>query len=269
MKEYLNYKKWSIHFLYSALFQIMAGLCAIQKYAQIMHFDIKKENILYYKINPGGYFQYKILDQTFYVPNYGYLFIINDFGISRSMSPKYPMYKSEKDKMFRLGSRYASVKDKKFIPINATDEINSEEKVVPSNKIMWSDDTTSYGAEFRMYRKDNRIAGNTEVLGINQFLDSQKYPPFEFYNDTQDVIRMFVGGKRTTQKGFHRVHPNVSKKFIKQLTPYLGKGDSMTDRKFSTNPSEVLACYFILDFFLKFTKYTRKPKQEIIGIYEI
>ena len=48
-----------------------------------MHFDIKKENILYYKINEGGYFQYKILDETFYVPNYGYLFVINDF-ISRS-----------------------------------------------------------------------------------------------------------------------------------------------------------------------------------------
>jgi serine/threonine protein kinase len=274
-KNYLNIKNHTDNELYSALFQIMAGLCAIQKYGQIMNFDIKKENILYYKITPGGYFQYTIMGKKFYVPNYGYLFVINDFGISRSMSPKYPMYKSDADITFRLGSRYAFIQDGKFIPIDVKEQVDGDDKFVQANKITWSDGTSSMGAEFRMYRKNNEIiplqtkSRTTSLLSSSDFFEHPEVvPPFEFYNDTQDAIRIFTGGKRTTQKGFHRVHPNMSKKIIEQIKPYLGKGESMKDGMFSTNPAQVLACYFILDFFGKYTDFTQK-KENVIGIYEI
>jgi serine/threonine protein kinase len=282
LKDYLSREELSEDEIYSALFQIMAGLCTIQKYGQILNFDVKKENILFYKVTPGGYFQYTIMNKTFFVPNYGYLFIINDFGISRSMSPKYPMYKNEKDLTYRLGSRYAFIKDGKFVPIKVQKQIDSEDNVVPANEITWDDGTISTGAEFRMYRKNGKLARIkglkdvflnfsyfTEVALLDFFENPETIPPFEFYNDTQDAIRMFVGGKRTTQKGFHREQKNVSKRIIEELRPYVGKGESMKDGIFSKDPAQVLACYFILDFFGKHTNYLEKPDDEIIGVYKI
>jgi serine/threonine protein kinase len=103
MKSYLK-KKRSLDELYSALFQVMAGIYAIQKYGQIMNFDVKKENILYYNIQKGGVWKYTIFGKNFYIPNYGKLFVLNDFGISRSMSPSFVMNRND-EITFRLGSR--------------------------------------------------------------------------------------------------------------------------------------------------------------------
>jgi serine/threonine protein kinase len=273
-KDYLNNEGMTDELIYSSLFQIMAGLCAIQKYFQIWHYDIKKQNILFYKIEKGGYFQYTIRDTKFYVPNHGYLFVINDFGISRSMSPKYPMYRSEKDLIHSLGSRYAFINDGIFVPINIKKQIDSENMIIPSNRISWGNGKRSMGAEFRMSRETAKIISieNTpDLLSSTEFFENPEIvPPFEFYNDTQDVIRIFTGGKRTTQKGFHKEHPNVPKNIIEQLKPYLGKGASMKDKKFSIYPNQLLASYFILDFFKKYTNYTENiSEKDIIGIYEI
>lgn len=284
LKNYFNSGPLAEDLVYSALFQIMAGLWAIQKYAQILHYDIKKENILFYKIRSGGYFHYKILGQDFYVPNLGYLFILNDFGLSRSMSPKYPMYKSEKDVAFRLGSRYAYISKGKFVPINVV-----ENKNVQVQQVSWvgvgKTVTTSQGCEFLMSRHSKQILPDTiqENFAINLdfFNNPEIAPPFEFYNDTQDVIRMFTGGKRTTQNGNHSVPHNIPVKILKQLKKYSGPSESLKSGKFSTdpnnsskfskfsktNPSQVVAGYFIRDFFKKHTDYSEKSGKEIISVY--
>ena len=78
---------------------------------------------------------------------------------------------------------------------------------------------------------------------------------------------MFTGGKRTTQKGNHKEYSTVPKKFIKELAPYLGKGDSSKDRIFSDDPAQVLAGYFIESFF---GEYRDKPQDsKIIATYAI
>jgi serine/threonine protein kinase len=284
LKHYLQEKR-TVEELYSALFQIMAAVHAIQHYAQIMNFDVKKENVLVYDVEPGGYWEYKIKGQTYYVPNFGKLFILNDFGISRPMSPKYPIYKTKDDKTFRLGSRYAVIKDGKFLPFDTMAQIDENGIVEKSHKIEWEDGKVSLGAEFRMNRKDNLIMDlpvklteemvnfleqegiTTKTKSYKFFSNPEVIPPFEFYNDTQDVIRMFTGGKRTTQKGNHKAYPSVPKKFIKELAPYLGKGESSKDHMFSLDPAEVLAGYFIQSFF---SAYRVKPeKTKIIAIYTV
>jgi hypothetical protein len=277
LKNYLQEKR-HIEELYSALFQIMAAVHAIQHYGQIMNFDIKKENVLFYDVEAGGYWHYKVKGLDYYVPNFGKLFILNDFGISRTMSPKYPIYKTKEDKLFRLGSRYAIIKDNVFIPFDSISE-----KEENSHKVEWENGKVSLGAEFKMNRADNSIVkipvklteeivdylkmkgSSTNPSSHKFFLDPEIIPPFEFYNDTQDVIRMFIGGKRTTQKGNHKLYSTIPKTFMKELRPYLGEGDSMKDGLFSYNPAEVLAGYFIQSFF---EKYRKKPENEkIIATY--
>ncbi|MBT6325916.1 MAG: hypothetical protein HOJ35_08100 [Bdellovibrionales bacterium] len=57
------------------------------------------------------------------------------------------------------------------------------------------------------------------------FENPEILPPFEFYNDLQDVIRCFIGGKRTTQKGYHSKNiPNC--KLHDRLKKYLGSFSS-------------------------------------------
>jgi hypothetical protein len=289
LKQYLKLPeiKDDKDMIYSAIFQIMAALSTIQKYAQINHFDIKKENVLFYKIRSGGYFKYKIQNKTFYIPNKGYLFILNDFGISRCHSPKYEMYRNDNETSFKLGHRYARIEkiegSPTFVPIEIKEQKNDNDSIVKSNSLLWIDKNnktiTSNGAIFRMDRKTKEIFPSE--FPIEWFENPETIPPFEFYNDTQDVIRTFTGGKRSTQEGYHKQVENIPKKIIRQLKMFAGPSDSVkkgkyddseikpTNHIFSTKPSQVLASYFITDFFTKYTEYSKNPNSTIIASYEI
>lgn len=281
LKNYLKEAKPTIPELHSALFQIMAGLYAIQKYGQIMNFDVKKENILFYNIKPGGYWVYNIYEKNYYIPNYGKIFILNDFGISRIMSPKYPLYKNPEEKTFRLGSRFAIYKEGKFIPLN----VKKDKGPIEYSKITWENEIKSVGAEFLMNKEDNNVIPVNIKLtkDMKEYLTSQDIPldptsyrfftnpeiipPFEFYNDTQDAIRMFIGGKRTTQKGNHSKYKTVPKNFIKQLSLYLGPGESLKDKILPTDPTKVMAGRFIESFFRD--TFREKPDGPFIEEYTI
>jgi serine/threonine protein kinase len=294
-KQYLKLPELSKDpdLIFTALFQIMAALSAIQKYGQIIHFDIKKENILYYKITPGGYFTYTILGKTFYIPNKGYLFILNDFGISRSVSPKYIMYRNSQEHSFRLGSRYARIDSSysppKFVPIDISKESTDDGKIIKSNTVTWIDKNgvcfSSMGAVFRIDRLTGKVSPSKQqgVSFSSDFFEKpEEIPPFEFYNDTQDVLRIFTGGKRATQEGYHKKPLTVSKKITNLLTQYAGPSESLKEGKysgddpnpenfgkFSTDPCQILASYFITDFFQKYTSYSQTPEGNIIQSYHI
>jgi len=280
LKKFLEEKR-SLDELHSCLFQIAAALYVIQNKFQIMNYDVKKENILFYDVKPGGYWVYNIRNKEYWVPNYGKLFILNDFGISRSMSPIYVMYKNEKEPVYRLGSRYAVIKDKEFIPFSVKDvkkENKKERKVSFSGKKI-------KGGEFHIDRENGKLISrkiimpvkgkkylkelNIDINSLDFFSHPDIIPPFEFYNDTQDMIRMFTGGKRTTQKGDHKSMPLMNEEFIKQLSPFVGKGESLKDKKF-TFPNQVLSAYFIEDFFSQNTNYlVKKDEKEIIERFRV
>lgn len=273
LKNFLS-KKPKLEELHSCLFQIFAGLYTIQKYTQIMNFDVKKENILFYNVEPGGYWKYNIFGQDYYVPNYGKLFVLNDFGISRSMSPQNVMYRSDREKTFRLGCRYAFVLNDRFYPFNSSCSYNEKGEKSEPIKISWEDGKTSSGCEFRMDRNTKKILPVTITYNNKQFafdssskdffLNPDYIPPFEFFNDTQDALRMFTGGKRTTQKGNHRLM-EINKTFIKSLKPYISNIESSKNNIFSLEPSRVMAGYFIKSFF----HFYQNKQKDIIEEYII
>jgi hypothetical protein len=67
---------------FNAFFQILAALYAMEKYYNMKHSDLHAQNVLVRKITPGGYWKYVIDGFTYYVPNLGYQFLVNDFGFS-------------------------------------------------------------------------------------------------------------------------------------------------------------------------------------------
>jgi hypothetical protein len=75
--EYHSDIEWS-----SGFFQIIVGLIAIKRYFNMTHCDFHTQNVLVHKVNPGGYWMYTIDNETYYLPNLGWVFVINDFGFA-------------------------------------------------------------------------------------------------------------------------------------------------------------------------------------------
>ena len=91
--------------LYNALFQIMAGIHAIQMHGQIVNNDVKAPNILIYDVKPGGYWKYIIQGNEYFIPNLGYLCILNDFGVASVYNPDSSLTNKSSSTCKRLDSR--------------------------------------------------------------------------------------------------------------------------------------------------------------------
>lgn len=72
--------KHDIDTWYNAYFQITTAIYCLQSYFNLTHLDLHSDNILVKRVKPGGVWRYKINGKNYYVPNYGYIFFINDFG---------------------------------------------------------------------------------------------------------------------------------------------------------------------------------------------
>lgn len=73
-------KQHSIALWYNAYFQIVSAIYTLQKYFNMTHLDLHAANIIVKKVKKGGYWKYIIGNNSFYVPNLGYIFYIGDFG---------------------------------------------------------------------------------------------------------------------------------------------------------------------------------------------
>lgn len=67
-------------FYYNALFQIFAGLYALQKIFNLTHGDFHPGNVLVHSCAAGGYWKYQIDGNSFYLENLGFVFTVWDFG---------------------------------------------------------------------------------------------------------------------------------------------------------------------------------------------
>ena len=75
-------EKITQEYFISFIFQIINGIYALTKIYKIIHFDCHGGNILISKILSGGYWSYMVNNTLYYIPNYGYILKIWDFGRS-------------------------------------------------------------------------------------------------------------------------------------------------------------------------------------------
>lgn len=76
-KQTHNAAEW-----FNAWFQIMIGLLSIQQYFGMVHADFHTKNVLVRRVPPGGYWQYTLDGKEFYLPNLGFVMLLNDFGFA-------------------------------------------------------------------------------------------------------------------------------------------------------------------------------------------
>jgi serine/threonine protein kinase len=114
----------------------------------------------------------------------------------------------------------------------------------------------------------NKQTGYIEVLKQSPDLnDTLQFPPEEFCNDIQDVLRMFVGGKRTVQPN---AHPEI--KFISsRLKTFLLPLSTFDPSNISIYYSKYYNASQMLEVIYRFFSKTSEPKddKEVIGSYFI
>ncbi len=167
--------------LESILFQVFFAVASIQLKYGMFHNDVKKENILIKVIPSGGYWEYNLDGITYYVPNYGYIVALNDFGVSQSFMPGI----SDWD----YGTRQAEV------VLNST-----------TGDYYFRPFFTNYGNEFSIDDMDKQAFfhnGQREVPIPIDLKDFRRFPIHKFNYDIVDTVFMFIGGERTGQPGRH------------------------------------------------------------------
>ena len=73
---------------WNAYFQIFVGLYALQSKFNVTHNDLHYKNVLVHKVPRGGFWRYIINGDVYDVPNYGFLFVLWDFGYARTPGNK-------------------------------------------------------------------------------------------------------------------------------------------------------------------------------------
>ncbi len=107
--DWLKLVKANENLVINSFFQIMCGILAIQRYYGMLHTDLHASNILVHKVKPGGYWSYVIDDKRYYLPNLGYIILINDFGfgyIPNKLKPAPYHYKSKLQYITSSGQKW-------------------------------------------------------------------------------------------------------------------------------------------------------------------
>jgi serine/threonine protein kinase len=203
----------------SVLYQLLIAVYAIHRYYAIWHRDIKTSNVFVAQIKPGGYFEYVIDGKTYYVKNTGVVAYLADFGVAEVMSPLYAFknYYGSRDAEVMRSSQEVDGSNLYWKPISLSSK----------PPIDWSDRTTGSRVRGTKNLITNPNIKSSIPINLN---NNQKFPAFEFFDDIQDVIRIFVGGKQAAQLGSHTPMKKLSpelKDLIMNKQAYLPSRSSM------------------------------------------
>jgi serine/threonine protein kinase len=172
------------------LHQLLIGFHYLHSVLSILHNDFKPANILIKTIKPGGYFKYIIGKDVFFVKNDGFLVFICDFGVSTCYNPDKINLK-EKCIASRLAEVVYDDLKPKFKPLKQYHEKWGHKEWCEKN--LWE----KKWCEKKWYDKGKLVTTfSEEKIDVNQ---PNRFPPFQFFYDIQDVLRLFVGGVHSTQ----------------------------------------------------------------------
>lgn len=209
--------------MWSILYQLLIAVHALHTEYGIFHNDIKLDNILYKKVQPGGWIEYTVSNvfgtDKYYVKNTGIIVLLTDFGLSKSFHPKYSASVDGKGSYgMRLGKVVKKDRRLQFEPISYERTI-IDGKIYPPIEWEWTDESVSV-LSVPNDEKSVKIAKPNIPIDYTDFV---QFPAFDYGADTIDVVRMFTGGNRTNFKDEDVPHPtflNVPNDMLKKLNKY-------------------------------------------------
>lgn len=242
----------------SVLFQILAALHTLQNHYVMVQNDVKAENILFSYVRPGGSWEYVIYGTSFFVENCGIVVYLNDFGVANSFSPKYTTTSS-------LGERNGIIEGGIFVPFSTALFVTSTKQTTPNKtRFPWLTEDKFSRNNFQLYRGRLLNVFPSIPLKLKDF-EKESLVPVEFFSDTQDAIRLFLGGKRTRQPGCHQGVKNLCPKLKRVLEQY------KTERGVWITKWPLDSVHYFLAGYLIFKIYTLRtsPPQGVLARYTI
>ena len=100
-------------FIANALIQQFISIMFFNYYIKRIHMDCHPGNFLYHKIKAGGYFHYNFFGVDYYLENVGFLWVIWDFDLSKTLIEAMDIYKIKKNSndYLRILSAYMPYKN--------------------------------------------------------------------------------------------------------------------------------------------------------------
>lgn len=195
---------------WSAVYQLLAAVHSIHNHYALIHGNIKAENVLvrFHTPKKNAVNRYVIADKEFLIEDCGFTLFLTDFAASYSLSPIY-----SKDGYY--GIRNAEVKHlekpvkesslyfepfiSEFFVNYHTD--NGKPKIKESMELIWEDNFKNKRvfSTFNTFGTEDNDSDRAVDLNNNR-----RFPCFEFLEDIQDCIRLFVGGSQMLQQGTHK-----------------------------------------------------------------
>jgi serine/threonine protein kinase len=200
---------------FSMIHQLLIGFHYLHSVLSIIHNDFKPANILVKRIKPGGYFKYTIGKDVFFVKNVGFLFFISDFGLSTCYNP-------DKIKFISIASRVAEVVydglKPKFKPLKQYhgEWGHKEWREIKMRDKKWCEKNLR---DKKWYDKGKLVTTfSEEKIDVNQ---PNRFPPFVFFYDIQNVLKLFVGGEHYAFKNMPKLTKTLEFLIIRNIFPQM------------------------------------------------
>lgn len=181
----------------SALIQLLAALYWLHSKFGIYHGDMKFNNVLLLPGQQTGSTNYIINGLTYTANNVGYIFCINDFGLSQIFKPNFTNQNY-------LGTRNAKVVNNVLVPFTTSNSLDmqttrSDAIVTPSVNLTWKINNINKQYTYNRFSKNLNPISSIQV-DLN---DTLSFPPFEFFNDIHNVLGLMVGSYSTSHSYYH------------------------------------------------------------------
>lgn len=213
----------------SAFFQCLVGVYAYQQKYHMVNGDIKAINILYSQCKAGGYWCYRVDGKWYRVPNTGFVFFINDFGLAHCYHPKADFRRNTHDhhdlghRLFRKelpvhdgvesGLPFLVLSPRAFPSYLHAIQVThisghrffrwvrsgTTQEILPTPDMIVDPDHVSKPRTATSHR---RVSLSATTMPLS-FFDLNNTLPLEFSKDIRDVVFTFLGGKRQDQRGQH------------------------------------------------------------------
>ncbi len=162
----------------SLFFQICVSVLCMQKCLKLLHNDLHSYNILFKKINKDTIFNYNINDINYYIPSFGFLFVIIDFERSILLDNiKESKYKKEIEDKINKNYDFNNLKKLYHRPVKIILKNKNIDNMQDLLKLIQNQDHKTDIFNFNKDNKDDKTLFSSTLHFIldNNYLDLSNF----------------------------------------------------------------------------------------------